>query len=460
MIDDRLLRAENPSLAVLPSQPDPSNLKIEKPHAARNMIPLPSPSDSGNDAGGARAVRGLAVYADQATSTLTNFVMTFLALQSGSSAEFGSFILVYGALQIAIAANRAVTAEPLMVEAGDSEALARSTGPATGLAIVNGIGLGLLGVLLSTLVADDVARQTILIGSVLLPGLLLLDTTRFVFFAEGRPRRALRMDGLWGILLVGGALGLGAADALTPTTVFLTWAVAGSLSATIAVVIDRIVPSIRGVVPWFRSTVHLSGRYLGEELVKTGSTWLVFFLVARGVSVAALGVLSGARILFGPLNLLFLATHAYGVTEGTRMIRESKGPHFRRVMYGVSVGLAALPFVLALIIRSIPESLGQTLIPTWVDLASVVYLVAIRVSAIGAIAGLRVILRAYRAPRKSLHAEVAGSIALPAATAVGVIPGTIEAAAIGTGIGQWIGVPFWIRAVRRAVSTDSRTSRN
>lgn len=143
--------------------------------------------------------RGAWGLADQAASSLTNFVMSFIVLRSVSIAAFGVFTIAYTTYTFAVGLARGAIAEPLVVSysaAGRDrwrEGAAGATGAGLALSALAAVAVAGAG----WIVGGELATALVALA-VVLPGLILQDMWRFAFFAAATPAKAFVNDTVWG----------------------------------------------------------------------------------------------------------------------------------------------------------------------------------------------------------------------------------------------------------------------
>ena len=133
--------------------------------------------------------------ADQALSSLTNFVLGVVVARTVGLTDFGAFSLAFAAYLIVAGLSRAVTAQPLLIRYGDvsNSDWRRGASAATGMALLIGATAAIVALSIA-LVADGSVRSAFLALALVLPGLVVQDAWRFAFFAGSRGRAAFVND--------------------------------------------------------------------------------------------------------------------------------------------------------------------------------------------------------------------------------------------------------------------------
>jgi O-antigen/teichoic acid export membrane protein len=281
-------------------------------------------------------------FLDQALSSLTNFGIGIVVAASVSTAQFGTFALVFGAYSAMIGISAGLTSVPLTVRysAAVGDTLAHAERASVGAAL----GLGLLGSLgffaTAGIVAGHAAGPLLAMGAVL-PGLLTQDTWRYVFMARGRPAQAAANDGCWTALQIVGMSVLLSFASVSVSSLLLVWGGAATGAALFGAWQAGAAPALRRAPRWLKTQWDLAARYAIEMC----ATRVLPFVVLAGISafagVKTVGALRGAQLLVATLpNLLFTGIAFVAVPEGVRLV-ESQPQRLRRVVRMVSAGAAA-----------------------------------------------------------------------------------------------------------------------
>ena len=141
--------------------------------------------------------------ADQAMSSLTNFLLSIFVARTLGAAQFGAFSLAYVTYGLAINASRGLSIEPLLIRfSGTAPAdLAARHRARTGTALLVGLVLGACALGAGRIVGGTTGLAFVALG-LTLPGLMLQDSWRYAFFARGRGHHAFINDTVWAVVLV------------------------------------------------------------------------------------------------------------------------------------------------------------------------------------------------------------------------------------------------------------------
>ncbi len=368
--------------------------------------------------------------ADQAASSVSNFVVGVYVARSLGVTAFGVFSLAWVTYGVVLNVSRGVATDPLMVrfsgvpEASWRGAVARSSGAALGV----GAALGAASAAAGLAVGGPVGTAFACLG-VVLPGLLLQDAWRFAFFAAGAGRKAFVNDVVWGVALVPALLV--AARAGSVSAFVLAWGGSAAVAAVYGCVQSGILPRPSGARTWVREHRDLGYRYLVENVSNSGASQLRAYGLGAIVGVGAVGVIRGAELLLGPFLALLMGLSLVTVAEAARVLR--RAPHrlgtFCLVLGG-GQAVAALLWGGALLL--VPDRLGELVLGgVWSSAAALVVPVTLGVAGAGLGTGAAAGLRALGAARRSLRSQLFAS----ACYVTGGLGGAVVAGTAGSAWG-------------------------
>lgn len=384
---------------------------------------------------------------DQGLSSLTNFGIALLAARQARALEFGAFSIALVTYLLLLGLSRSVCTDPLVVRysvdgsPGRRDAIKASSGAALALSVPAALGCGLVG-----MVSSGPLRVSMLALAISLPGLLVQDAMRFVFFALGRPAKAAANDLVWAC---GQAIGFAALLLFTepsPTTLFLAWGLAATLAALVGPVQARLLPSPQRVLSWFRDQADLSGRYLLDFFALAGQVHLLLYGLGFVAGLRAFGAFRAAQLLLGPLNTLFFAAASAAVPEGAR-VRADAGGSLYRMVRNLAIGLPVLALVWVGLLMLLPDRLGFAILgDSWPGAEDLILLIGLMTAVSGVTAAANIGLRALGAAGRGLRARVA----LLPIVAVGGLGGAAVGGAAGCAAGLLVansigGAIFWIQ---------------
>jgi hypothetical protein len=311
-------------------------------------------------------------------------------------------------------------------------------------------------VLLFGVTSSGALSQAFLALGLSLPGLLLQDSWRFIFFSAGRGSLAFLNDVLWAVIMFAAVAVLLFADQASIPSLMFAWGGSGTLAGLVGALQARVIPDPYATLRWFRAQRDLAGRYLGEFGALSGARQISLYAVGSMAGLAAAGAIRAAQILFGPIHILILGVRLVAVPEAVRMLKRSPR-HLRAACDLLSAVLSGISAAWGLLILILPEAIGEALLgQTWSLAQRVTVPTAVAMAAGGISAGTLVGLRALAAARRSFRARVIVSALQILGTLAGAAAGGAVPAAWGLAAGVVAGLPVWMWHFRRALSEHGR----
>jgi len=401
-----------------------------------------------------RAVSGLA---DQVVSSATNFAVNLVAARSLGASDFGVFSLLFATYLLVLGAMRAVAGEPLVVGFSAAEherSRAAPSAAAAGLAVTVGLGAAVACLALGAALGGSMFRPFVTLA-VVLPGLMLQDVWRWVFFTAGNPGHALANDAVW-------TAGTGLAFALVlllghpgVAALLLAWGLPAYLAAGFGLAQSRLRPAPARGARWLKGNRPVAGRFLTEFVVGNGLVQLMVYVVAVVAGGPALGTYRAGLVLLAPLNVLLIAFGMYGVPEGVRSHAAEPGgviPLFGRV----AAALALVCVGLGIAIHLIPERLGTAILGTnWHGAHALAIPLSISYAGYAVAAGAAVGLRSIGAYQASVLARLWSGGLVVVGVVVGAAVDAAMGAAVGSAVGSVAGALVWWRTAKRSADVVS-----
>ncbi|WP_329439729.1 hypothetical protein [Streptomyces canus] len=382
---------------------------------------------------GRRALAGRLSWglADQAASSASNFLVGMYVARSLGLEAFGVFTLAWVTYGVVLNVSRGLASDPLVVrfsgvsDASWRAAAARATGTALGVGGVIGVvslvvGLGLGG---------QVGAAFAGLG-VVLPGLLLQDAWRFVFFAAGAGRKAFFNDVVWGIALIPAlvvAARVGSVEGFV-----LAWGGTAAVAAGYGCFQCGILPRPTRARAWLREQRDLGYRYLAENVSLSGASQLRAYGLGAIAGVSAVGAVRGAELLLGPFLAVLMGLSLVTVPEAARVLREA--PHrLGRFCLLLAGGLAGAALLWGAALLLVPDWAGEHVLgEVWPSASQLIMPVTVGVAGAGVGVGAAAGLRALAAARRSLRCQLFAS--------VGYAGGGLGGAALAGTVGSAWGV--------------------
>jgi O-antigen/teichoic acid export membrane protein len=391
-------------------------------------------------------------FADQALSSLTNFLLGIFVARSVDALGFGAFSVAFTAYLVALGISRALTTEPLVVRFSSTrtETWKEGTRAATGAAVLIGVLLACLCAA-AALIFSGQLRVALLILAPLLPGLLLQDTWRYAFFAADRDKQAFINDLIWAIVLFPALTVLLVTESATVGWLIAVWGGAAAAAAVAGIRQAGLIPAPNMTPRWFRDQRDLAPRFLGEFSIGSGVSQLTLLGIGAVASLAELGSLRAGQILMGPLNVLFLGAGLVTIPEGVRIQRQSV-TRLRKYVLSVAAVLAFFTLGWGITALTLPDALGRAILAAnWAAAQPVILPLTVSMIAFGFTTSAGAGLRALAAARESLRAKCLSAPGMATAGLVGASMAGSIGAAWGLAIGQTAAAAIWWAFLAHAI---------
>lgn len=377
--------------------------------------------------------------------------------RSVGAAEFGAFSVAFLVFSFLVGLCRASVTDPLIVRFSgvDAAALSEAGRRAAGASLVIGIAGGVLSAAAAT-VAGGSLRSALLALAVVLPGLLVQDAWRQMFFAAGRPKAAAVNDAVWA---VSQAVLLGAVLVLDQATIFpltLAWGGAAAVAAVVGAVQAGGAPRPRSWLEWLLEHRDLNGQLAVAYSVNMGAVHLTMTLVGLIGGLAAVGALRAAQVLLGPLQVLFPGLRSFALPLLSRRVALRRSALLRpAAVLSVVAGGAAVAWIGLLLL--VPDRWGRALLgDSWSLAREVLPAVGATTVLVGAAFGATLVLRAMSRSRSLLTANLVQAPLILGLGCLGAYVDGARGAALGLAAAHLVGfVVVWI-SVARAWPRSSR----
>ncbi|MFH8734484.1 MULTISPECIES: hypothetical protein [unclassified Streptomyces] len=421
------------------------------------MTPMTTAGEKATMPGGSarRALVGRLSWglADQAASSMSNFVVGIYVARSLGVTAFGVFSLAWVTYGVVLNVSRGLATDPLVVrfsgapDASWRGAVARSSGTALGVGAAIGVACLVVGLGLGGSVGPAFACL-----GVMLPGLLLQDAWRFSFFAAGTGRKAFVNDLVWGVALVPALVV--AARVGTVAAFVLAWGASATVAAGYGYFQSGIRPRMTGARGWLREQRDLGYRYLVENVSLSGANQLRAYGLGAIVGVSAVGAVRGAELLLGPFLAVLMGLSLVTVPEAARVLRRAP----QRLgsfclLLGGGQAVAALLWGGALLLM--PDRLGELVLGgVWHSAAELIVPITLGVAGAGLGTGAAAGLRALAAARRSLRCQLFASACYVSCGLGGAAVAGTVGSAWGVAAATVSGSAVWWLQLRSALRED------
>ena len=381
--------------------------------------------------------------ADQAMSSLTNFLLTIYVARTLGAAQFGAFSLAYVTYGFAINASRGVSIDPLLIRFSGSvlpiwrRAAAGSTGTALLVGLITGVGALAAG----RLVGGTTGLAFVALG-LTLPGLLVQDSWRYAFFALGRGHLAFINDTIWAVFLLPSLVFLKISGHAHVFWFVFAWGTTAAIAAAVAPLQARVAPRLASAAEWLSRHRDLGPRYLAANTAGSAGDTLRSYAVSYILGIAAVGYIQAANTLMGPFKIIISGVGLVTIPEAARLVRRSprRLPLF---CVAISTGFTLIALAWgAVLLVALPRGLGHLMLGSlWRPAYPLVLPATLAAAAACATTGAVTGLTALGAARRNLRTVILLSALLVAGALVGAVTG-------GTlGTIRWYAAAAWLGAL-------------
>jgi O-antigen/teichoic acid export membrane protein len=385
--------------------------------------------------------------ADQAMSSLTNFLLTIFIARTLHAVQLGAFTLAYVTYGFAINASRGLSIEPLLVRFSGTvlPTWRRAAASCTGTALAVGLVTGACALGAGFLVGGTTGLAFFALG-LTLPGLLLQDSWRYSFFAVGHGHHAFINDVIWAALLIPSLILLNITGHANVFWYVLAWGATAGVAAAVGPLQARVSPSLAGAPGWLSRHRDLGPRYLAENVGSNAADTLRSYALSYILGLAAVGYMQAANTLIGPFKIVFFGVSLITLPEAAKLLRRSprRLPLFCAAVSGALLVLAMIWGVVLLV--GLPRGLGQLMLgslwrPTYPLALPAILTTMAGCVGTGALLGLHALGNARRSMRAVLLTVV---LVVPCGLAGALTEGTLGAMRF-VAAATWIGtlVTWW-----------------
>lgn len=388
--------------------------------------------------------------ADQAISSLQNFLLGAYIAKSLGAASLGAFALALLAYGIVLNASRALSTDPLLVRyTGRPDARWRSAVAASGavallVGIIGGLTCIATGLVLGRLTPANPTASTFIALGAVLPMLTMQDSWRYAFFASAQGAKTCLNDVVWAVAMIGILLiGESITDPELPWALVAFGCSAG-LAALIGCVQAMVLPRPQSVRSWLREHRDLGPRFLAENVTLGASGQVRSVVVAATGGLVAVGAIRGAEMLIGPVVALLMGVSQVAVPEAARSLERGR-ESLSRTCLMLSAGLASVAILWGITVLVLfPFGIGEMLLGSvWSGAHALVAGVMLSAAAgclhVGPSAGLRALGRADL----TLSCQLTVTILVVTLGAIGALMWAAQGAVWGTALAAIAGAGIW-----------------
>ncbi|MGP3924179.1 hypothetical protein [Streptomyces sp. 8N616] len=392
--------------------------------------------------------------ADQGVAALTNIVVLVVAARLSTAAGFSVFSLVYTVFTVLLGVSVSYIGQALVLERGPSAEVRAACRSAVAFTAGASTAVGLAMAAALAAVPGDTARGLAALGLVL-PVVLTQDGMRYCFSTLHLPHYALAAD----LVRLAAAVPALAAQpqGAGPARLIAVWGVSAVPALLTGAAL--LFPRLRGLPAdprRFLRRGHLGQRFVVEFAVGNASSQLAIVGLGLFASQLAVGALRGVTTLFGPMNVLFNASTAFGPPLLNRYPSASRKVRATALLAAV---LAAVAAAWAAVLIALPDRAGRELLgDTWAASSALLPATGSQYAAIAAGTCALLTLRVLR-PRTTLPIQVVFSLLSVGFLLTGYALGGVLGAAWGLCAGSALkACAAWLRVTALRIAARRGTA--
>ncbi len=384
--------------------------------------------------------------------------LAFLVARAVDATAFGAFSVAFLIFGLFIGLERSLVGEPMSIRF--SHAQGQDRRHAVDAAVATTIAVTLAGAALLALAGVGVRGTlgpTLLALAVVLPGLVLQDSCRMIFFAQSKPQHAVINDLVWALPQFGAMAVMYVNDVSEAWPYVLAWGISAAVAASVGLRQLRSRPAFKNVAWWIRSQIDVTGYLLMEYVIGAASAQGSILLVGAVASLQDVGSLRAAQTLLGPLGIVSAAIMTFLLPE---VSRRAQLPERTKLKIAVSVSSAIVvgSLVYTVMLLILPDSLGTAALgDTWTGASAVILPMSLASAAAGASLGPAIVIYAMGQARKTFRLHLFEAPLIILCMATGVHIGGTPGAAWGMATSMTMMIPLWfwqLHALLRGQKSD------
>ncbi|WP_328294501.1 hypothetical protein OG218_17485 [Kineococcus sp. NBC_00420] len=393
---------------------------------------------------------------DQVVASANNFLIQFVITHAFTKDVFGAFAIAFSVFSISTGFFRALSTSPVSMRFADADDREFKRAASSAIALTGG-GAAVLGAVLVLMglflpFTDALSHVFVALGFVM-PGLMLQDAWRQVFFARLRPAAACLIDVSWVVLQLAGIGVLFLVVDTNHISAFTAvWGGAAYLASVIGMALLHLRPRLSLAIAWVREQYSVT-RYLVPEfvIIQTGGQ-LAPILAAVVTTVAAAGSLRGANLVTVPATIVSTGLMSFAVPELVRR-RERMNPRsWEFAAVAISGLVVAVSVVWGAIMLLLPTSVGELILDdTWAGARSVLLPTIVGQAGSAVTVGCAAVLYATEGAKVTMRLHLVFALFLVVLSTAGAFTFGAQGTAWGIAAAFWIVAPWWFVSVRKHV---------
>jgi O-antigen/teichoic acid export membrane protein len=391
--------------------------------------------------------------ADQVLSALTNAALTIVIARTvDDDGKLGAFSVAFLLFCFLIVVERALVGQVVGIRHSDEtpEDMRVVAGRGLGTVLVLGVVSGAILVGAGAWIGGLVGPALMAVGLTMAP-LLMQDSARMIFFAQGHPARAALNDAVWAVVQFSAIAVLARTGTASTWSLVLAWGGAAAVCVLLAMVQLRAVPRPLATVGWIRQHRDIVGYLLPDNLLTSGGLQASTLFVGKMVGLGGMAAFRGGQVLVGPLGIVGSALMGFATPELSRRPHLTPRARWRIALgTGAAVGVVSLAYTLVLVM--LPESVGTWLFrSSWDDAKSVLLPMALFVSVAGVSLGPALMLIAMGRTKLTFRVTVVETPLVLLLMPLGAWLDGAPGAAWGQFVAGAAVTPLWFATLRKAL---------
>lgn len=379
------------------------------------------------------------ITVDQVISGASNVLIAILAARLLSAAEFGWFGIVFLTYTVLVWVTRGMVSDTLLIRpAASRERPGQAIGTAFVLALLLAAALAAVG--LGIRFWDETLGGALLALAPFLPLLVIQDVGRYLGFATERPMRAVVLDSVWLVAMVGAVAALFATGTHSLTWLVVAWAGSGAVAGLCLRAWHGLL-DVRFDLGWLRETWGLSWRlavsYAGMQISALGMSGEIGAIAGA----RALGGVQGTLLLVRPFTTFQVAATTHWLGEVARSTGRRR--IWRHAVAGSSIAalIAAANMAVMLVL---PNGIGTALLgDSWQPAKPLLLPVGVQIVVLGLLTGPQAGLLGLRAMNKAMAIGITTTVISLIAAGVGAALGGAKGALWLVAAGQAVVMLVW-----------------
>lgn len=419
----------------------------------------PVPAAPPRERGGGAAKAGWTIL-DQVVSSGTNAVINFVIARRVGASEFGAFTIAYTIFALVVGLSRAASTAPLGISYATAQqpVFRAATRAASGTALVIGLLIGAVLLAVGAASPGAVGVNLVAMGMVM-PALLVQDSWRYTFFAQGRPAAAVVNDLGWAAAMAAGFAVLPDRLSSDAASLVLVWGAAAATAAFLGIAQTGTWPNPARAIRWFSAHRETTGFMTAEYVTMQGAQQTSTLIIGALGSSSLVGALRGIQTLLAPTMNLAVALTSFAIPEFPR--RPDMPARTRtRLAYALSALVVASSTIWALAFLVLPDGFGRALLgDTWPRTRSLLGLAIVQQAGPALAVGPAAVLYALGRTRLTFRINLLFAPLLLGCPLIGLHLGGAKGVVVGYAIAFWSTIPVWMIQLWRQAHPRLRKAR-